>query len=102
MILQELSPERSDLEVELDHQSAVETLQAFTSIHIDEEGSDGGETDPKSTDDDEENYLKEVPVSIVGDLEKHKFSRSEGVHGGECNSGDKGAKEASPKGLDVE
>lgn len=37
-------------------------------------------TDPEGTYDDEEDDLEEMPVSIIRDLEEHKFPGSEGVH----------------------
>jgi len=115
MISKELAPERSDLKVEFDHQSAVKTLYFCQVIQNKKEQG----TDPKGTDDDEEDDLEEMPVPVIRNLEEHKFPGSEGVHSlfnasnwdltsrqsvgtyRECDCGSECAKEASPDCLDA-
>ena len=76
MISKELAPERGNLKVEFDHQSPVETLYFCQMI----QEKKGQGTNPKDTYDDEEDDLEEMPVSVIRDLEEHKFPGSERVH----------------------
>jgi hypothetical protein len=80
----------------------------------------GPGTDPEGTYDDEEDDLEEMPVSIIRNLEEHKFPGSEGVHSlpnastweltsrqsfrayRERDCGNQRAKEAPPERLDAE
>ena len=50
----------------------------------------------KYPDDHEENNFKEMPVSVIGDLEEHQFPGAERVHCRKRHGGYERTKEATP------
>lgn len=72
-----LSTERLELKVVFDHEGAVETLrqrhQSLVSVGK-------GETYTKDTNEDEESYFKEMPISLKVNLEQDKFSCPVRIH----------------------
>ena len=59
-------------------------------------------THSENAEDNEEEYLKEVPIPVVGDLEEYELPTAVRVHRREGDGRDQGAEETPPHCLDAE
>lgn len=59
-------------------------------------------THSKDTKDNEEEYLEEVPIPVVGHLEQYKLPAAVRVHRRKGDGRNQGAEETSPHRLDAE
>jgi hypothetical protein len=73
-----LPAERSYLHVELDYEGTIKSLEASQST---ENRRVTVRQYSKYTKNNEEHNLKEMPISIIRDLEQYQFSCPERIHG---------------------
>ena len=59
-------------------------------------------THSENAEDNEEEYLEEVPIPVVGDLEDYELPTAVRVHRREGDGRDQGAEETPPHCLDAE
>ena len=78
MVCEVFTTKCSNLKIELDHEGTVQALDN-TSLGVNPGNCNGAY--PENPENNEEDNFEEVPISIVGHLEKHKLSCAERIYG---------------------
>jgi hypothetical protein len=81
MVGQVLAAESSNLQIEFNNKGTIKTLPEQASNHCSRKSSEiTNRTHPKDSQNHEKDDLKEMPISIICDLEKDELASTERVH----------------------